>query len=75
MKNTIFIVILFCFNFNTYSFSNEVDCTEFKKFSVDYMKCKANLIKNKAVSKSKNFVDDTKSFQKKSGQKKKINYC
>tara|TARA_B100001057_G_C22368664_1_gene763737 strand:+ start:43 stop:261 length:219 start_codon:yes stop_codon:yes gene_type:complete len=71
MKNTIFIVILFCFNFNTYSFSNEVDCTEFKKFSVDYMKCKANLIKNKAVSKSKNFVDDTKSFQKKEWSKEK----
>tara|TARA_E500000178_G_scaffold301894_1_gene311065 strand:- start:2617 stop:2835 length:219 start_codon:yes stop_codon:yes gene_type:complete len=71
MKNIIFIAILFCLNFNTYSFSNEVDCGEFKKFSVDYMKCKANLIKNKAVSKSKNFVDDTKSFQKKEWSKEK----
>ena len=71
MKNIIFIAILFCLNFNTYSFSNEVDCAEFKKFSVDYMKCKANLIKNKAVSKSKNFVDDTKSFQKKEWSKEK----
>ena len=71
MKNIIFIAILFCLNFNTYSFSNEVDCTEFKKFSVNYMKCKANLIKNKAVSKSKNFVDDTKSFQKKEWSKEK----
>ena len=35
------------------------------------MKCKANLIKNKAVSKSKNFVDDTKSFQKKEWSKEK----
>ena len=71
MKNIIFIAILFCLNFNTYSFSNEVDCGEFKKFSVDYMKCKANLIKNKAISKSKNFVDDTKSFQKKEWSKEK----
>tara|TARA_B100000900_G_C20558516_1_gene707831 strand:- start:1352 stop:1570 length:219 start_codon:yes stop_codon:yes gene_type:complete len=71
MKNIIFIVILLSLNFNTYSFSIENDCSEFKKFSADYMKCKANLIKNKAVSKSKSFVEDTKSFQKKEWSKEK----
>tara|TARA_B100001057_G_scaffold470458_1_gene531793 strand:- start:449 stop:667 length:219 start_codon:yes stop_codon:yes gene_type:complete len=71
MKNIIFIVILLSLNFNTHSFSIENDCSEFKKFSVHYMKCKANLIKNKAVSKSKSFVEDTKSFQKKEWSKEK----
>tara|TARA_B100001057_G_scaffold259058_1_gene259243 strand:- start:756 stop:974 length:219 start_codon:yes stop_codon:yes gene_type:complete len=65
MKNIIFIVILFCFSLNTYSSANEINCSKFQKLSVDFMKCKANLIKNKAVSKGKNFVDDTKNYQKK----------
>ena len=71
MKNLIFIVILFSLSFNTYSFSNEIDCNEFKKLSVNYMKCKANSVKKKAISKTKNFVDDTKSFQKKEWSKEK----
>ena len=71
MKNIIFIVFLFSLSFNSYSFSNEIDCSELKKLSVDYMKCKANSVKNTAISKTKNFVDDTKSFQKKEWSKEK----
>ena len=39
------------------------------------MKCKGNLIKKKTISASKNFVEDTKGFQKKkwSKENKKIN--
>ncbi len=70
MKYIIFIII-FCLNFNTYSFSNESDCNEYKKFSVNFMKCKANLIKDNAISKSKDFVDDTKNYQKKEWSKEK----
>mgnify|MGYP001395660499 CR=1 FL=1 len=64
---------MFCFN--NYSFSNESNCNEFKKFSVNYMKCKANLIKDKTLSTGKNFIDDTKNYQNKewSDEKKKIN--
>ena len=65
MKKKIFIFITFLFCFNSYSFSNELNCNEFKKLSINYMKCKANSVKKKAISKTKNFVDDTKSFQKK----------
>ncbi len=63
------------FYFNSYSFSNELNCKDFKKFSVNYMKCKANLIKNKTVSAGKNFIDDTKNYQNKawSDEKKKLN--
>ena len=75
MKKKIFIFITFLFCFNSYSFSNELNCNEFKKFSVNYMKCKANVIKNKTISGSKNFIDDTKNFQKKewSDEKSKLN--
>ena len=39
------------------------------------MKCKANIIKNKTISGGKNFIDDTKNFQKKewSDEKSKLN--
>ena len=71
MRKLILITAMFCLNFNTYSFSDEVNCDEFKKFSISYMSCKANLIKNKTVSVSKNFVEDTKSYQKKEWSKEK----
>ena len=75
MKNLIFAIIIFYLNLNTYSFSSEGDCNEFKKFSVNYMTCKANSIKNKTLSAGKNFVNDTKNFQKKewSEEKNKLN--
>ena len=65
MKKIIFIIITLLFYLNSYSFSDELNCNEFKKFSVNYMKCKANLIKNKTVSVGKNFIDDTKNYQNK----------
>ena len=74
MKKIIFIIITLLFYLNSYSFSDELNCNEFKKFSVNYMKCKANLIKNKTVSVGKNFIDDTKNYQNKewSDEKKKL---
>ena len=71
MRKLILITTMFCLNFNTYSFSNEVNCDKFKKFSISYMSCKANLIKDKTVSVGKNFVEDTKSYQKKEWSKEK----
>ena len=71
MKNLILIVALFCLNFNTYSFSNEINCDEFKKFSLSYMTCKTNLMKNKTLSSGKNFLEDTKNYQNKKWLKEK----
>ena len=71
MRNLILIISMFCLNFNTYSFSNEVDCDEFKKFSISYMTCKGNLAKDKTISFGKNFVEDTKNYQKKQWSKEK----
>ena len=75
MKKILFIIITLLFYLNSYSFSDELNCNDFKKFSVSYMKCKANLIKNKTVSAGKNFIDDTKNYQNKewSDEKNKLN--
>ena len=75
MKKIIFIVTIFLLNFNSYSFSSKLDCNEFKKFSIDYIKCKASLIKDKTVSVGKNFIDETKDYQNKelSDEKNKFN--
>ena len=72
MKNVILTVTLFCLNFNTYSFSNEINCDEFKKFSISYMTCKANLMKNKTLYSGKNFLEDTKNYQNKKWSKEKV---
>ena len=90
MKINFVLIIFLVLGFNNYSFSNEVDCSTFKKFSLNYMKCKAGSVKNKTISISKdkanlikkttisagkNFVEDTKNYQKKewAEEKKKIN--
>ena len=72
MRNLILTVTLFCLNFNTYSFSNEINCNEFKKFSISYITCKANLMKNKTLSSGKNFLEDTKNYQNKKWLKEKV---
>ena len=66
-----FIFVLSIFG-SVYSKEN---CSDFKKFSLDYMKCKASSAKNKAVSTGKNFIQDTKEFQNKewSDEKEKMN--
>ena len=72
MRKIILTVTLFCLNFNTYSFSNEINCDEFKKFSISYVTCKANLMKNKTLSGGKNFLEDTKNYQNKKWSKEKV---
>ena len=72
MRKIILTVTLFCLNFNTYSFSNEINCDEFKKFSISHITCKANLMKNKTLSSGKNFLEDTKNYQNKKWSKEKV---
>ena len=74
MKKIIFLTTLFFMNMNFYSFANSNDCKEFKKFSVDYFKCKGNIIKEKTVTAGQNIIKDTKNYQKKewSEEKKKM---
>ena len=75
MKKIIFLTILFLLNINSYSFANNNDCKEFRRFSLDYFKCKGNIVKEKTISAGQNLIKDTKDYQKKewSKEKKKIN--
>ena len=60
---------------NSNSFANNKNCKEFKKFSVEYFKCKGNIIKDKTISTGQNIIKDTKDYQNKewSEEKEKMN--
>ena len=74
MIKIILITFIFVLSISNKVYSKE-NCSDFKKFSMNYMKCKATSAKNKAVSAGKNFIEDTKEFQNKewSDEKDKIN--
>ena len=64
MKKIIFLVLI-TFSYSQYAISSEANCDKFKKYSSEYFNCKTKIIKNKAISLGKNFVEDTKEYQKK----------
>ncbi len=74
MKIKFIIIIFIIMSFNNISLSDEINCKNFKKLSIEYIKCHANLAKSKTVSAGKNFINETKDYQKKewSNEKKKI---
>jgi len=74
MIKKIFLVLILIIGVNNIAFSEKLKCEELKKLSMEFMKCKANSLKDKSISAGKNFVDDTKEYQKKtwSEDKKKL---
>ena len=58
MKKTLIIfgLILFVTNF---AFSNETKCSDFKKFSKEYLKCNADKIKKVTIKKAKEIQEGT----------------
>ena len=74
-KKIILFTILYFLNINSISFANNDDCKEFKKFSLEYFKCKGEIVKDKTISAGQNIIKDTKDYQKKewSDEKKKMN--
>ena len=70
MIKKVLIGFIFILSINSNVYSSE-NCNNFKKFSINYMKCKANSVKNNAVSAGKNFIKDTKEFQNKEWSKEK----
>ena len=85
MKKIFLFIIIFTFTFNYHLLSNDNLCGEFKKYSMNYMKCKGSLLKektintgkkitDKTVKTSKNIIKDTKEYQTKewSEEKEKI---
>ena len=75
MKKNLFLIVLFIFGINNIVYSNEIKCDQFNKFSGEYFKCKANLIKDKTKTIGKNILNDTKEYQEKewTDEKDKIN--
>ena len=71
MKKIIFLIFLIMIINNSISFANDKNCKEFKKFSVEYFKCKGNIIKDKTISTGKNIIKDTKDYQNKEWSKEK----
>tara|TARA_Y200000002_G_C22152594_1_gene443576 strand:- start:50 stop:322 length:273 start_codon:yes stop_codon:yes gene_type:complete len=75
MKKIIFFIFLILTTLNTNGFTNSKDCKEFKKFSVEYFKCKGNIVKDKTISTGQNIIKETKDYQNKewSEGKEKMN--
>ena len=86
MKKIFLYLTISFFTFSFEALSDEKKCNDFKKYSMDYMKCKTNQlkmktletgkkIKEKTVNTGKNIIKDTKEYQSKewSENKEKIN--
>ena len=67
-----FGLILFITNF---AFSNETKCSDFKKFSKEYIKCNADIIKNATVNKTNKIKEGAvkKTENLKQGTKELVN--
>ena len=70
-RKIIFFIILFLLNLNSICFANNNDCKKFKKFSVEYVKCKGNIVKDKTISAGQNIIKDTKDYQNKEWSEEK----
>ena len=74
MIKKILLIIFITFVFGNLSYSNENDCSQFKKLSINHIKCKSISVKDKTIAAGKNIVEDTKDYQKKewSSEKEKL---
>ena len=70
MKKSIFVIFFWVCLYNNVV-SSEIDCGKFKKYSSEYFNCKTEIIKNKTIALGKDFVEDTKKYQKKNYEKSK----
>ncbi len=69
--NKSILIMFFWLCLNNNAVSNEIDCSKFKKYSSEYFNCKTEIIKNKAIELGKDFVEDTKKYQKKNYEESK----
>ena len=74
MKKTLITFGLILFVTNV-AFSNETKCSDFKKFSKEYLKCNANKIKKVTINKANEIKDGTveKTENLKQGTMKLVN--
>jgi len=71
MKKIIIFIYLISTIIVSNGFANSKNCKEFKKFSVEYFKCKGNLVKDKTISAGQNIIKDTKNYQNKEWSEEK----
>ena len=67
MKFKYFLIIPFLISFNNFSFSEEIDCKQFKKFSTKYIECNAKKLKkttSEKIAKSKKKIEKTDTKKK-----------
>ena len=72
MKKIIIFIYLISTIIDSNGFANSKNCKEFKKFSVEYFKCKGNLVKDKTISAGQNIIKETKDYQNKEWSKEKV---
>ena len=71
MIKKIFLIIFFFIFINSFVFADSDGCKEFTKFSVEYFKCKGNIVKDKTISTGQNIIKDTKDYQNNEWSKEK----
>ena len=71
MKKITFFIFLILTTIGSNSLANSKGCKEFKKFSVEYLKCKGNIIKDKTISLGQNIIKDSNDYQNKEWSKEK----
>tara|TARA_B100001063_G_C16278930_1_gene318200 strand:+ start:60 stop:332 length:273 start_codon:yes stop_codon:yes gene_type:complete len=63
MKKILIFIFLIITIISSNGFASSIDCKKFKKFSVEYFKCKGNIVKDKTISAGQNIIKDTKDYQ------------
>ena len=67
MKLKYFLIVSFIFLFNNFSFSEEIDCKQYEKFSAKFIECNAKKLKKKTsdkLSKGKKKIVNTDAQKK-----------
>jgi len=74
MKIFYYLIFYVLLTLHTSSYADISNCKNFKKFSVEYFKCKGNLVKDKTISAGQNIKKKTKDYKNEewSEKKKKI---
>ena len=71
MRIFYYLICYVLLTLHTSSYADISNCKSFKKFSVEYFKCKGNLVKDKTISAGQNIIKDTKDYQDKEWSEEK----
>jgi len=63
MRIFYYLIFYVLVTWHTNSYADNSNCKNFKKFSVEYFKCKGNLVKDKTIYAGQNIIKNTKDKQ------------